>query len=172
MTSLLLLRLLTEEFHDSIGVLLPPAALRRQLVNSSDVRALATGIRFGEVTADETREFVGMIMKEFRPGEYFHNNLALAALAVAMETWSSEFVEEYLLDLARLTAPELNISARIARECIKKRFALPKNDLRVLHYPRRIAPRFTSRGMRMSELPEEPAITRLDFLPKKYARSS
>ena len=44
------------------------------------------------------------------------------------------FAEEYLHDLARLKRTELNNCIRVARECLKARYDLPKNELRTSQY--------------------------------------
>src|SRR5579864_7034438 len=102
MLNLLLRRLETEGFQDSVGFLLPAPALRRVLQHSQDVRNLTNGIRFGEIDEREIRAFVSGLMYHFRHGELFRHNLALAALAVAVEHWRGPFAEEYLLDLVRV----------------------------------------------------------------------
>ena len=135
MYSLLLLRLTTDEFADSIGFILPPASLRRVLQHSADVRRLGAALRYGQVTGKDIREFVGQLLREFRPGELFHHDIALAALAVAMEHLSSSFAEEYLIDLARLQRPEFRASFRIARVCLKARYEFPKTLMKTSRYP-------------------------------------
>jgi hypothetical protein len=123
MTSILLRRLETDDFHDSIGFMLPPPALRRVLQGSPDVSVLDAAIRDGGITDRDIRTFVGRLMEGFRVGVPFRDDLALAALAAAMENWDSAFAEEYLDHLARLNRAELNASVHVARECLKARRA-------------------------------------------------
>ena len=135
MISLLLERLKTDDFQDEIGFLLPPVPLRRVLQHSFDVHRLQVALRFGEVKEREFRDFVREVMADFRVGESFRYQLTLAALAVAVERCDDSFAEEYLLDLARLVRPELSTSFRVARECLRVRYSLPKNDVRTARYP-------------------------------------
>ena len=132
----LLLRLTTEDFADSIGFVLPPAPLRRVLQHSTDIRRLETALRYGEITEKDVREFVNQCLLDFRRGELFRHDISLAGLAVAMEHWKSSFAEEYLIDLARVRRPEFRSSFRIARECLKARFAFPRTQIRNSPYPR------------------------------------
>ena len=126
MTSPLLDRLASDEFTDAVGFVLPPAPLRRALQLSEDVRQLAAELRLDQVSKVDVREFVGRLLAVFRPGELFRHDVALAALAVAMESWPDSFAEEFLLDLARVHRPEFRASYRIARECLEARYASPK----------------------------------------------
>lgn len=135
MSEVLLNHLLTDEFTDSIGFILPPAPLRRVLQRSVDVRQLGASVRYGQTTEKDIREFVSKLLAEFRPGELFRHDIVLAALAVAMEHWGSAFAEEFLIDLARVQRPEFRVSFRIARECLKARFAYPRMQVRIARYP-------------------------------------
>ena len=47
--------------------------------------------------------------------------MALAALAVVLERRTTEFAEEFLLDLAKLKLAEMPLCIRVARECVKHR---------------------------------------------------
>ena len=121
--SVLLQHLSSDEFADNIGIILPPVPLRRVLQHSPDVRRLGEALRYGQITEKHVREFVGQLLTEFRPGELFRYDVALAALAVAMEHWGNSFAEEYLIDLARIQRSEFRVSFRIARCCQDSRHA-------------------------------------------------
>lgn len=136
MSSILLQRLTTDEFADSIGFVLPPAPLRRVLQHSPVVQQVSTALRYGQITGEDVRNFVGQLLLEFRQGELFRHDIVLAALAVAMDHWRNSFAEEYLIDLARIQRPEFRASTRIARECLKARYAFPKTHVRDSRYPR------------------------------------
>jgi hypothetical protein len=61
---------------------------------------------------------VDELMRDFRPGSQFQHEIALAAIAVVLETRYTAFADEYLLDLARLhTKAELDLSPRVAQLC-------------------------------------------------------
>ena len=136
MNSPLLRQLATDDFADGIGFVLPPAPLRRVLQQSPEVRRLGAALRYGQVTGEDIREFVDRLLSEYRPGELFRYDLTLAALAVAMEHWSSSFAEDYLIDLARIQRLEFRASFRVARESLKARFAFPRTRLETSRYPR------------------------------------
>src|SRR5262245_37296775 len=110
MSVYLLSRLATDEFADTVGFFLPPGPFRHVLQQSLDVRRLAAALRYRQVTVEDIRGYVGHLLKEFRQDEIFRYDIALAALAVAMEHWSNSFAEEYLLDLARIQRHEFPVS--------------------------------------------------------------
>jgi hypothetical protein len=131
----------TDEFSDGIGFVLPPAPMRRVLQTDPRVRALESALRYHQVREAELREFVGCLLSEFRPGDSFRYDIALAALAVAMQHWRHPVAEEYLLDLARVDRPEFRCSFRVARECLKARYAFPRTQVRISRYPRSVGGR-------------------------------
>ncbi|HWE36573.1 MAG TPA: hypothetical protein VG406_08405 [Isosphaeraceae bacterium] len=131
----LLDRLKGDEFDLAIGFLPAPAALRRLLQRSADVRRVAGALRYGAITEGMIREFVASIVAEFRPGRRLDDDLALAALAVVLELRPTDFAEEYLHDLARLELAEMGTSTAVARECLRCRYAVPKHEARSFVYP-------------------------------------
>jgi hypothetical protein len=135
--SALLLDLTTDDFNDSIGVVLPPSPLRHVIQRSSQVRRIGEALRYGQITEQDIRRFVAQMLREFKPGELFRHDIALAALAVAMEHWGDGFAEEYLIDLARIERPEFRAAYRVARECLKARYRFPQTQVRTARYPRK-----------------------------------
>ena len=135
MTLLLLERLRGDDFNFSIGFLHSPAAVRRSLMKSPFVRHVAAALRFGAITEGIIQEFVSSIMAEFTNGLRLQNDLALAALAVALELRPTEFAEEYLHDLARLDLAEMRTSINVARECLKSRCSVPKHQAKSFVFP-------------------------------------
>jgi hypothetical protein len=133
-TSTLLTSLKSAAFADSLGILLPPAALRLALQRLPGVKRLEIALRRGEITEEMIRNFAGALAAEFQEGTRLPGDLALAALAVVLEQRPTAFAEEYLCDLARLRLAEMTTSSRVARECLKNRFALPKNEVRTFMY--------------------------------------
>jgi hypothetical protein len=73
---------------------------------------------------------VSDMMRDFVPGKRFAHDVALAAIAVLMESDFSPFADEYLYKLAKLDAPELNLAIRVARECLQHRVRLPKTMIK------------------------------------------
>lgn len=132
----LLCPLTTDEFNDRVGFILPPAPFRRVLQQTPEVRRLEVALRFGQVTATMVRAFTDQLLSAFRSGEAFPHDVALAAIAVALEHWNDAFAEEYLIDLARINRPEFRIATRIARECLKARFSFPRTQVKTFVYPR------------------------------------
>lgn len=102
---------------------------------SHEVRRLEAALRYSQITESDIREFVADLLRGFHIDEVFKYDVALAAVAVAMEHWDNSFAETYLIDLARIERPEFRISFRMARECLKARVAYPKTQLRMSRYP-------------------------------------
>jgi hypothetical protein len=165
MTSQILRHLGADEFSDAIGFVLPPVPMRHVLQLSLPVRMLESALRYGQVTSADVGEFVSNLLMDFRPGEVFRHDIALAALAVAMEHWHSAFAEEYLLDLARLQRTEFRCSFRVARECLNARYVFPRTQVKTTRYPqavidRSLTPRgisLTPRGIRIISAAQLPA---------------
>ena len=132
---MLLKFLLSDEFSDSVGFILPPAPLRLLLEKSRVVRNIERALRHRELTEAEIRDFAASLSREFKPGEALPGDLALAALAVALERLPADYAEEFIRDLARLRMAEMPTSTRVARECLRQRREFPKNEVRVSRYP-------------------------------------
>jgi hypothetical protein len=126
--------LLTDDFGDAVGFALPPAALRLVLHRQRPVRDIAAALRHGQVKEAEIRNFASALATEFHNGVPLRGDLALAAIAVVLEHWPTDFAEEYLCHLARLQLPEMGTSLRVARECLKNRYVLPRNQVRTDRY--------------------------------------
>ena len=116
MSSNALRSLLTEEFVESLGLCGTAAGLRRGLQRSKYVKAVRESIASGELTEKTLRGFIRDLMRSWKPGVQFPYDFALAALAVALEKRFTPFVDEYLLDLARLGGiAELDLSPKVAQ---------------------------------------------------------
>ena len=131
----LLEKIKPEFLSESVPFVLPPAALRLALQRVFIVRRVSWALRRGQLSELAFREFVASVTAELRPGRQLPGDLSLAALAVAAESCSQAFAEEYLCDLARLRLAEMSASIRVARECLKARYALPKNEIRKFRFP-------------------------------------
>jgi hypothetical protein len=135
MISPLLERLRTDDFHFSIGFHHSPAAVRRSLLMSQDVRHVAAALRFGAITQSMISDFVSTVMSDFSRGCRLPNDLALAAIAIVLELRPTAFAEEYLHDLARLELTEMRISISVARECLKNKCSVPKHQAKSFTFP-------------------------------------
>jgi hypothetical protein len=130
-------QLKSDEFAVSVGFLATPRSLRQFLAGSKEVLAVREALRQGAISENAIRRFVSSLMADFHRQERFSHELALAALAVAMETRPTNFAEEYVQDLARLDLEELSLCVRVARECSKQRAFISRQVLKVfrLHGP-------------------------------------
>jgi hypothetical protein len=121
MSGKLLERLKSEEYAVEVGFLLPSRALRHRLLMTREVADLIEALADGAISEDTIRRFVAVLMADLRRGECFPHDLALAALAVVLESRPTDFAGEYLHDLAHLQLAEMGTSIRVARECLKHR---------------------------------------------------
>ena len=127
MSARVLDQLTSEEFAVSVGFLSTASALRRFLARSKEVADIRDALRQGAITEETLRRFVSSLLQEFRPGERFQHELAVAALAVALEQRGTDFAEEFLRDLSRLQRNEMGLCTLLARECLKQRTSLTKD---------------------------------------------
>jgi hypothetical protein len=123
----LLNQLTSDLFNLSAGFLSTPTATHRYLARCAEVRELREGLRQGAITEETIREFVSSLMSSFHVGQRFEHEMALAALAVALERRPTDFAEEFLLDLAKLKLAEMSLCIRVARECLKQRMTMTQN---------------------------------------------
>jgi hypothetical protein len=124
-------QLKSDEFAVGVGFLSTPRSLRQFLTRSREVLAVREALRQGAISEDAIRRFVSSLMADFRRGERFPHELALAALAVALETRPSDFAEEFVQDLARLDLEELSLCVRVARECGQQRAFVSRQAVKV-----------------------------------------
>ena len=110
----------TEEFlyHDSFLIELPPSPMRHVLQKSSFVQDINNAVKSGEITERDIREFAASIRVE--RGKKSIDDLALAAVAVALEDIETDFAHEYINDLAALNVSEIVLSRYVAREVLKE----------------------------------------------------
>jgi hypothetical protein len=117
----------SDSFIESVAFVATAPALHRLLRRAAQVRRTREALNSGALSEKQIRTFVSTLMNDFRHGEAFEHDLALAALAVALERRETPFAEEFLGDLARLETTEMSMSIRVARECLKARLGLAGN---------------------------------------------
>ena len=80
-------------------------------------------VRGVEERLDEAsvRKFVDCLMQDLSRGVHFPHEVALSALAVALESEQSELADEFLHKLSRISIPEMPMSPGVARECLRHR---------------------------------------------------
>jgi hypothetical protein len=114
-------RVKSDDFGARVGFVATAPALRRLLNRTPEVHAIREALATGHLSEETIRRFVGTLMADLRRGGPFRHDLALSALAVALERRGTEFAGEYLRGLAGLRAAEMVMSIRVARECLKDR---------------------------------------------------
>jgi hypothetical protein len=131
----------SEQFLDSLGIVTSASGLRRALVKSPLVDRLRRAIASGAIPESSIRAYCERLMQAFERGGRFPHELALAALCIALEERVTPFVEEFLLDLARLDIVEMPLAPELARECLKRWYALPRAKMRRLSFTSEDRPR-------------------------------
>jgi len=104
-----------------------PIAVYRALQRSVDVENVRLALRSGEITEEILGAFCASVLAELQPGKRLPQELALAAIAVVLETRATSFAEEYVLDLARLDLAEFPTAIRVARQAYREQKGLPAN---------------------------------------------
>lgn len=121
----------TDAFTLKFSFISNPIAVHRALQRSVDVENIRLALGSGEITEATLRAFCASVLSELEPGKRLPQELAIAAIAVALETRATSFAEEYVLDLARLDLAELPIAIRVARQACRERMTLPANRTKV-----------------------------------------
>jgi hypothetical protein len=96
-------------------------ALRAFLRDRPEVVSLRRAINTGEITSVDIKIYVEELLRSFRAGRKFTDEIALAAIAIAVETFPGAFAEEYLENLANLRIQELPLATRVARLSLSRR---------------------------------------------------
>jgi hypothetical protein len=116
-----------DSFVIDYSVISSPPALHRALRASKQVEHLRIALGRGELTEKSLRDSVATLLRDLEYGKKFPHDLALATIAVALETRPTAFAEEYVLDLARLDLAEFPMAIRVARLASLERAKLTAN---------------------------------------------
>jgi hypothetical protein len=116
----------SDEFAESLGTHSTAISLRRCLLRSERVRRLREALISGSIEEDGIRRFIATLLADFKRGEAFEHEIALAAIAVVIENRNSKLAEDYLIDLARTKVVELATCRRVAALCAREWAKLPR----------------------------------------------
>jgi hypothetical protein len=107
------------EFVRSVGLVLSGKLVRRVLQRHEEVQTLARALDIGTVTTQNVEDFVRNEVGLIQRGVPLESDLAIAALAVALESSPSVFARRFITDLASLNIMEMRVSISVARECLR-----------------------------------------------------
>lgn len=124
-------QLLSPEFEASV-VASTPRTLCVRLGRTDAIRALRRRYIEGTLADRSLREFVNEVLIRFAGHDAFPHQLALAAIAVVLEPYFTEFANEYLRDLARVRSARLAIASRVARLALDRRLRETATSRRLL----------------------------------------
>ena len=125
----------TDAFASQYSLLSNARAVHRALQRSSAVEHVRLALCRGEITEDTIRDFCAELLHRLDYGTRHPHEVALAALAVALESRSTAFAEEFDMDLARLELAEIPMAIRVARESCTVRLKLPANKTKMFTFP-------------------------------------
>ena len=123
-------RIKSDEFILSIGYELPPSAMYSIFVQLEECAQFRTDYKSGAISDSELRSYINTLLLNFRIGESFLYSETLALMAVGLESFYTDFAEEFLSDLSKLKLIELHISVEIANICLKNREKRPSNNFK------------------------------------------
>lgn len=109
----------TDEFNLSFLILSHFSAVHRLLEKSPYVINLRKDIKDGKITEEDIRKFVSEVCLTIKAGQKHPDELALGAIAVALQEENTDFAKEYLNDLANLNISEVIMARGVAKECLK-----------------------------------------------------
>jgi hypothetical protein len=120
-------QLASDGFQSVFGSVSTTQALLRVLRRTPAVRQVRESLASEQLSDGDLRAFVAELLHAWSPGRLFPHDVALAAIAVVLESRFTSFADEYLHDLARLRAPEVPKATRVARLCLEARHSSSQN---------------------------------------------
>lgn len=119
MTVQLLQNLTTDEFGARFQCTSNPAAIHLMLQRDHDVQEIRTALANGTLTEEALENFCSDLTRQIKFGERFAHELALAAIAVSLETRQTPFAKKFVPGLANLAVGEIPMAIRIAKHAAK-----------------------------------------------------
>ena len=107
-----------------------PEGLRRALARTDEVRVARESLSSGVLTEDAIQDFVEALLFDFQAGTAFPHDIALATIAVLLESRPTNFAAQYLEDLSSLRRNEMMMSPGVAKFCLHARSSLARNEHR------------------------------------------
>lgn len=95
--------------------------LRALLRDRPEVVAVRRALMAGELTTGEVAAFVRATLRRLSPGKKLTEEVAVAAVAVALESLPGKFAVEFLENLAALRVQELPLAPRVAALALARR---------------------------------------------------
>jgi hypothetical protein len=120
----------SDDFQTVFGLISSAEGLYGALRRSPQVAEVRAFLTTGRLDDDQLRSFVAELLEAWSPNHLFPHDIALAALAVVLESRFTGFADEYLLDLARLRSPQIPKATRIAQLCLAARTASAHTKIR------------------------------------------
>ena len=96
-------------------------ALRAYFIRSPEVQQVGEALRRGVIMEDSVSGFVKDLLGNMKQGILFRHDLTLGALATALESRYTPFVEGFLKELAELRVAEMPLAPRVAAEVLNRR---------------------------------------------------
>ena len=113
-------RLRSDDFLDEMFAFSSAEGLRTFLRTRPEVSDLRRALVSGELVERDVEIFVRELLGALSPGKKFTEEIALAAIAVAIESLPGGFVD-YLEDLGRVRIQEMPLAPRVAALAVAER---------------------------------------------------
>jgi hypothetical protein len=123
----------SDDFLVRFGVTSNARAMHAALRRSDEVENVRDALYQGQIDEQTLRDFVSGLLESFRVGELLPFDVTLAAVAVAVESRPTPFVDEFLSELSRLQRREFPIAIRVAQECRRVHSQLTGDVTRIGH---------------------------------------
>lgn len=111
----LLERISSDDFYISLGFCLPPRAMYNVLRSCKECHDFRLAYWQGSITKIDIHLFVNSLLQMIIPGVEFKHQFALALISIALESFSDNFSEEYIIDLSRVETTELSLCSSLAK---------------------------------------------------------
>jgi hypothetical protein len=115
----------SEEFIARFYGFAMPGSLRTELSQDERVVAFVGLYRANLIPDEQIKYFAQTLLLDFIPGQHFAHTVTLAALAVGLEAFATEFAQDFLVELARLECAEMQRAIHVARICLKFQVRVP-----------------------------------------------
>jgi hypothetical protein len=113
--------LCSPDYVRKVAFVSTPTALRAMILRTQEFQVLARDLVEGRLTEAVIEEFVNGLFKDFRKGERFPHEEAVATIVVLLERHPAPFAEKFIQNLAELRSSEMTMAVAVARESLRHR---------------------------------------------------
>jgi len=116
-----LTRLRAGGLDEEVTLMGSPSVVRRVLERSDRVQHLSKELAEGRLVESDVEEFLEALAANLRKGTVSPDDVALAALVVALDVAGVDFSRDYIEAIASLQVGEFSLARQVAKECARAR---------------------------------------------------